>query len=70
MILIGLRYQKIQQWAVDKGKDKIKMPEGGQPHGRVVEFTYSTWVAQDFAGSDPGCGPGTTHQAMLRWRPT
>ena len=26
--------------------------------------------AQDFTGSDPGCGHGTTHQAMLRWHPT
>ena len=38
----------------------------GQPHGRVVKFAYSALVAQSFADSDPGCGPGTTHQAMLR----
>ena len=27
-------------------------------------------VAQGFAGSDPGHGHGTTHQATLRWHPT
>ena len=27
-------------------------------------------VAQDLAGSDPGCRHGTTHQAMLRQHPT
>ena len=26
-------------------------------------------VAQGFAGLDPGRGPGTAHQAMLRQRP-
>ena len=30
----------------------------------------SALVAQGFAGSDPGCGPSTAHQAMLRRRPT
>ena len=28
------------------------------------------WRPKDFAGSDPGCGHGTAHQATLRWRPT
>ena len=27
-------------------------------------------VAQAFAGSDPGRGHGTTHQATLRWHAT
>ena len=30
------------------------------------------WVSScdpGFAGLDPGCGHGTTPQAMLRWRP-
>ena len=42
----------------------------GQPHGLVVGFARSSSAAQSFTGSDPGCGPGTTHQAMLKWRPT
>ena len=43
----------------------------GWPHGRVVKFVCSASVAQSFAGSDPGHGHGTTHEAMLmRWRPT
>ena len=36
----------------------------------VVNITCSTLAAQGFTGSDPGCGPSTFHQAMLRWRPT
>lgn len=28
MIIIGMWYQKLQQWAVDKGKDKVEIPEG------------------------------------------
>ena len=43
---------------------------GGQPHGPVVRFAHSALVAQGFASSDPGRGPSTAHQAMLRWRPT
>ena len=43
---------------------------GGQPRGRGVKVTHSTSVAQRFAGSDPGCRHGTTHQAMLRRGPT
>ena len=27
-------------------------------------------VAQCFVGSDPRCGCGTAHSAMLRWCPT
>ena len=38
----------------------------GRPHGQMVKFTHSASVAQDFPGSDPGQGHGTTHQAMLR----
>ena len=41
-----------------------------RPHGRVVKFTCSSTGAQGFTGLDPGCGHGTTHQAMLTWRPT
>ena len=37
-----------------------------QLHGPMVKFTHSALVAQGFAGSDPGHGPSTTHQAMLR----
>ena len=44
---------------------------GGRPRGRVVTFVCSTAAAaQGFAGSDPGCGHGTAHQAMLSWHPT
>ena len=30
---------------------------------------YSASAAQGFADLDPGCGHGTPHQAMLKWRP-
>ena len=39
-------------------------------HGWMVKYTCSTSVAQGFASSNPGCGHGTAHQAMLRRRPT
>ena len=42
---------------------------GGQPHGGVVKFMRSTLAAQGFAGSDPGHGHGTAHQAVLRQHP-
>ena len=32
----------------------------GLPHGRAP---------QGYTDSDPGCGPSTTRQAMLRWCP-
>ena len=35
----------------------------------MVKFSGSTSVAQSFAGSDPGHGHGTAHQATLRPRP-
>ena len=41
----------------------------GQPRGRVVKFVRSTSAAQGFTSSDPGCGHGTTHQAVLRGLP-
>ena len=34
--------------------------------GQVVKFVCSALAAQGFGVSDPGCGPSTTHQAMLR----
>ena len=40
------------------------------PCGQVVKFTRCASAALGFAGSDPGHGHGTAHQAMLRWRPT
>ena len=43
---------------------------GGQPRGRVVKFARSALAAQGFAGSDPGHGPSTAHQAMFRRHPT
>ena len=48
----------------------IKVQVRGWPRGRVVKFTLSALVAQGFAGSDPGHGHGTAHQAMLRQCPT
>ena len=42
----------------------------GQHSGRVVKFAHSALAAQGFAGSDPGRGRSTTHQAMLGQRPT
>uniref|UniRef100_A0A3Q2H2L5 Thiamine pyrophosphokinase n=1 Tax=Equus caballus TaxID=9796 RepID=A0A3Q2H2L5_HORSE len=36
----------------------------------MVKVTRSTSAAQGFAGLNPGCGHGTTRQAMLSWRPT
>ena len=40
--------------------------------GRVAQWLSlcSDSVAQGFAGSDPGRGPSTVHQAMLRRHPT
>ena len=48
----------------------LKEASSGVGRGRVVKFTCSALAAQKFAGSDPGLGRGTTHQAMLRLRPT
>ena len=42
----------------------------GPPRGRVVKFVRSASVAQGFTGSNPGRGPSTAHQAMLREHPT
>ena len=39
-------------------------------YGQVVKFVRSTSAAQGFAGSNPGLGPGTSHQAMRRQCPT
>ena len=47
-----------------------KFTFGGQPRGPVVKFACSTSQAQGFAGSNPGRGRGTAHQAMLRQQPT
>ena len=48
----------------------IKITLQGQPRGQVIKFMCPTLAAQGFTGSDPGCGPSTAHQAMLRQRPT
>ena len=42
----------------------------GQPRYRVVKFARSATAAQGFAGSDPGRGYDTAHQAKLRQCPT
>ena len=52
------------------GETLLKMLFQGRPHGRVVELERLAVAAQGFAGSDPGRGHGTAHQAMLRRRPT
>ena len=36
----------------------------------LIKFQRSAVVAQGFAGSDPGGGHGTAHQATLRQRPS
>ena len=48
----------------------MKLQAEGWPCGPVVKFTYSALVAQGFPSSDPGCGPSTAHQSMLRGRPS
>ena len=50
--------------AVGSGQE---IKDQGPPLGRVVEFTRSASGVQGLAGSNPGCGPSATHQAMLRW---
>ena len=48
-----------------------KTTYGGQPRGRVINFSSSTSAAaQGIAGSDPGHRHSTAPQAMLRQRPT
>ena len=42
----------------------------GLPRGRVVKVSHSALAVPGFASSHPGCGRGTTHQAMLRRHPT
>ena len=64
-------YANANDFWSSKGKDTIKKLKGqAKPRAWVVKFTHSTSTAQGFTGSDPGCGPSTTHQAMLRWHPT
>ena len=47
----------------------VKIKFKGQHCGQDVKFAHSVLAAQDVAGLDPGCGHGTTHQAMLRQHP-
>ena len=42
----------------------------GWPGAGVVKFMLSISAAQSFAGSNPGLGHSTSHQAMPRQRPT
>ena len=48
----------------------LKKSLGAWSRGQVVNSVHSTPAAQSFTGSDPGCGPGTADQAMLKQRPT
>ena len=57
--------QKLQIYFILKNK-----PSWGWPRDRVVKFLHSALATPGFAGSDPECGHGTTHQAMLRQHPT
>ena len=60
-----------QSWGSLLNKCLIKvLYSQGWPRGRVVKFERSASAAQGFTGSDPGGRHGTTHQAMLRQRPT
>ena len=56
---------KLNLYTIIRNKD-----DRGQPRGRVVKFVHSALAAQGFAGSDPGRGPVTAHQATVRLRPT
>ena len=40
------------------------------PRGRMVKFERSASAARGFTSSPPGCRSSSTHQAMLRGRPT
>ena len=69
---IQKKCDKIQHTLMMENLSKLHI-EGnfwGWPHGRVVKLTCSASEAQGFTGSDPGRRHGTTHQAMLRQRPT
>ena len=48
----------------------IKRKQSRPAHGQVVKFARSNSAAHCFTGSDPGCGPSTADQAMLRRQPT
>src|SRR3712207_1717504 len=67
---VALRIAFISQDTWERLKWRMSRIPWGRPCGRVVGFTSSALAAQGFAGSDPGRGHGTAHEAMLRWRPT
>ena len=52
------------------GQHLLKTRLEGLACGPVVKFVHSASAARGFAGSDPGHGHGTAHQAMLRQHPT
>ena len=71
----SILHRKLPFWSLGSSMQKLALlliiwDWGGWPHGRVVKFACSISAAPDFAGSDPGRGPSTAHQAMLRWPPT
>ena len=48
---------------------QISLMMGADPVAEWLSLC-SAAAAQGFAGSNPGHGHGTAHQATLRWRPT
>ena len=67
---MAYRKNKLKYKQKNKAMKEIKSEVRGRPCDRVVKFMRSAWVAQGFAGSDPGHEHGTPHQVMPRWRPT
>ena len=51
-------------------QDITEKNDRGRARGRVVKFTCSALAAWGFASLVPGHGPGTAHEAMLKWHPT
>ena len=48
---------------------KKKNQDGASPVDEWLS-SHALLAAQGFKGSEPGCGPSTAHQAMLRQHPT
>ena len=66
IILIPSEVDLGQGWA----SGLLNLNLWGWSHYQVVNLAHSALVAQGFTSSNPGCGPSTAHQAMLRQHPT